>query len=209
MNYVIQTDKEKYSSGNYLTSNRLSTYYMVINEIIGLKPHKVLEVGPGNYIVTDILEKMGICVKTLDFDETLSPDYVCDIADYENLPDEKFDCIIASQVFEHIKYSDFINSLKKLRENANYLILTLPFTSRHSLFFHFSFYLPLIKNVVVSYKIIYKRIPHIFNGQHYWEIGKKGNQLSKVKKDILNAGWRIKKKYINHKNPYHYFFILK
>jgi 2-polyprenyl-3-methyl-5-hydroxy-6-metoxy-1,4-benzoquinol methylase len=209
MNYEIQTDIENYSSENYLTQNRWSSYNLIINEIIKLKPRTVLEIGPGNFIVSEILKRMNIKVKTLDFDAKLNPDFVCDISDYKTFPNEKFDCIIASQVFEHIKYEDFISTLKNLKENTDNIILSLPYTSQNSIFFHLHFFLPVIKQIRFSLKIYCKKVKHQFNGQHYWEIGKKFFSLRKIKKDIKNSGWKIMQNYINQQNPYHYFFILK
>lgn len=209
MTYKIQTGIENFVSENYLNAGRWSSYLLIINEIIRLKPKTVLEIGPGNFIITDILKKMNITVKTLDFDERLNPDYICDIADYNNFPEEKFDCIIAAQVFEHIKYKDYISTLKKIKKNTAALILTLPYTTKNSLFFNFNMYFPVLKQFKLSSKLIYKKTEHKFNGQHYWEIGKKGFDLKKIRKDIKQCNWKIIRRYINEQNPYHYFFILK
>jgi len=209
MKYDIQKKTEIYTSENYLNHKRWSSYSLIINEIIKIKPKTVLEIGPGNFIISAILKQMNIGVKTLDFDKHLNPDFVCDISDYQNFPDEKFDCIIAAQVFEHIEYHDFINVLSNLKKHTNYLILSLPYTSANSIFINFSMHFPVFKYFNFSIKIFFKKIKHIFNGQHYWEIGKKNFSLRKVKKDILKSGWKIERRYINQQNPYHYFFILK
>jgi hypothetical protein len=209
MSYHIQVDSGKYSDPGYLNLNRWSTYSLIVRQIIKLKPKKVLEIGPGNHMVSTILKKMDLEVKTLDFDSRLSPDYVCDIMDHEKFPMEKFDCIIASQVFEHIGYFHYLEALKNLRNSTDYLLLTLPYTSKHSVFFHFSGQLPIIERFSFSWKFIFKKIDHQFDGQHYWEIGKKKFGMKRIRKDILDTGWQIAKRFINPQNPYHYFFILK
>jgi hypothetical protein len=206
---MTTNNQQDYMNENYFTQNRWSSYYLIINEIIKLKPKSILEIGPGNLLVSDILKRMNIDLKTLDFDENIKPDYLCDISKFDNFPDLKFDCIIASQVFEHIEYEYYIKALQNLKKNTDCLIISLPYTSEHSIFLYLKLYLPLIKQLKCSIKLYYKKIKHQYNGKHFWEIGKKFYSLRKIKKDIKNTGWKIAKSYINPENPYHYFFILK
>jgi len=54
-----------------------------------------------------------------------------------------------------------------------------------------------------------KKPVHKFDGEHYWEIGKKGYSLSKITNNIQKAGFKIKETYRVFENPYNSFFILK
>jgi len=50
---------------------------------------------------------------------------------------------------------------------------------------------------------------HIFNGEHYWEIGKAAYLLNKIINEIQKAGFRVEKTYRVFENPYHRFFTLR
>lgn len=207
--YNIQQDSSEYTKETYMTDQRWSSYSTVIRETIKLKPRTILEIGPGNFIVTEILKRMGFDVKTLDFDPDVKSDYNFSITDDQLGKLGRFDLVIASQILEHVRYDDFIGALKKLSEITTHLLMTLPHTTTHSLFFSLCLKVPLFKKVMLAKKITFKKVPHRFNGLHYWEIGKKEYPLGKIKNDILKCGWRIENDFLNPENPYHYFFILR
>jgi hypothetical protein len=50
---------------------------------------------------------------------------------------------------------------------------------------------------------------NIFNGEHYWEVGKHGLGKKKLKKDIMNCGWEIEKFYTVKGSPVHLMIVLK
>ncbi len=204
---------EKYYSRKYIHMHRWSTYSKLITCVLEENSSKILEVGFGNRLVSDILEKMGFFVKVLDNDKSLNPDYYMDVRDREILKlKNKFDLFIASQVLEHIKYSEFLEVIYNFSLIVKYLIITLPYTNLNSHLFSFNFSFPLIKGVRLGFKSVFKiflkKPSYIPNKSHYWEIGIKNYSLHKIKKDIKRNGWIIKKNFINDNNPYHYFFIL-
>jgi cyclopropane fatty-acyl-phospholipid synthase-like methyltransferase len=210
--YKIQVDKDDaYVSEYYLTSQRWSSYAVAIREIMELKPKRILEIGPGNGIVTGLLRSMGFEVKTLDFDARVKPDYVASVTDAQALAPlaGKFDLILACEIFEHIKYEDFIQAIQLLKSIAPKMIVSVPHTTVNSRFFHLAFKIPGIRRVSISKKWIYKKIEHEFNGQHHWELGKRGFSVVRICKDFNQIGWRIMKKFFNPENPYHYFFVLE
>lgn len=210
--YKTQIAKENYFSGDYLTPKRWSSYYQIVNQVLFIKPRSILEIGPGNGIVTSILKQMGFSVKTLDLDDQLGPDYIADVAndDLTGKPGgNKFDLVIAAQVLEHIRYEDFSKAIGNLAKIADRAIISLPHTTDNSFLLSFSFKIPLLKKISFVKKIIYKKKMHQFNGQHYWEIGKHGYSIGKIRRDITRSGWKIEKEFLNPENPYHYFFILR
>lgn len=206
----IQQDNKLYTKRNYMTVQRWSTYSRVISETMEINPKTILEIGPGNNIVTDTLRKMKYKVKTADFDKLVNPDYVIDIEKISELKKfGKFDLIIASQVMEHISYNSFKKVMRDLAEITNNLIITMPYTTKNSIFFSIVFKIPFFKTKIISSKIIYKKIKHEFNGLHYWEIGKIEYPFKKILGDILSSGWTVEKKYLNPEYSYHYIFSLK
>jgi len=54
-----------------------------------------------------------------------------------------------------------------------------------------------------------KQIIHKFDGEHYWEIGKKDFPLSKIIYDINSTGFTVIKTYRIFEFSYHRFFVLK
>ena len=211
MNYETQvTESGKYNKPNYLTLRRWSSYAIQVREAMILKPGRILEIGPGNNIVNGILRGMGYEVETIDIDARVNPNHIGSVND-KKITDKlagRFDLILACQIFEHLQYEDFLKTLNSSREVAPTMIMSLPYTEINSKFFQFSLKIPGLKKISFASKIIYKPIKHKFNGEHYWEMGKKGYPLARIRSDIESAGWNISKSFLNPDNPFHYFFVL-
>lgn len=209
--YVVQVQKGHYTSETgYISPARWSTYNLIITEVMQLRPQSVLEIGPGPGIVTGTLRKIGFTVKTLDLDPDINPDYLLSATD-NNIPSkvEKIDLIIASEIFEHVEYEDFVQALRTWQSVTDSFILTLPDTNRNSLSFGVRLRLPILNKISFLWKVRFKKNKHEFDGEHYWEIGKKSFHVTKIRKDIRTSGWNIQNEYVNLDNPYHRFFILK
>jgi hypothetical protein len=207
MEYEKQIDSSIYFTDKYITDKRWSTYSGLVELVLKNRPKNILEIGPGNNILKNILLIFGFKIKTLDFDESVKPDYVMDVSSDEllKLKNENFDFIIASEVLEHIEYKDFKKTLNNLKAiSTGKIILTLPYAYGNSKTIN----LRVGRRIKFQKRIFFKREKHKFNGQHYWEIGKKGFSLNKIKKDILNIGLEIDDCYLKEENYYHYFFIL-
>lgn len=209
--YTVQVQKGHYTSETgYLSPARWSTYALIISQVLRIKPKTVLEIGPGPRVVTGALEKMGFSVKTLDIDPSIEPDYLISATDPNiNSKVGKVDLVIASEIFEHVHYADFLEASRKLLEITDYFILTLPDTNDQSLSFGCRIRLPLLNDISAVFKIRSGYPQHKFDGEHYWEIGKRGYGIQKVRRDLSSAGWQIQTDFINIDNPYHHFFILK
>jgi len=209
--YKKQAETDKYYSTKYITPTRLSTYFEVLILTLQSKPKTILEFGPGNNIVSNILKTIGFSVHTADIDKKVEPDYLVSIADEKILLkiNKKYDVVIASQILEHVRYKDFLKALGNIINITPKLIITLPYTNKNSIYFDFSFRVPILGRKWLSVKYIYKKIKYKFNGEHYWEIGTKSHPLGAVKKDIKDCGWYIKRSFINPQNPYHYILYLE
>jgi len=182
---------------------------MIVKTILTENPKTILEIGPGNYIVTNILSDLGFDVQTLDIDPDIAPDIVCDITN-DNLPSitNKYDLVLAAEVLEHVEYKDSIKVLKNLKTITEKLLITVPCTNEGGAFFHFSLKLPGLSWLAFNKKFFYKPTKHVFNGQHYWELGKRKFSLNCFTRDIQNIGWSIDQSSINEKNTIHHLFLL-
>ena len=194
----------KYSFEKYVHPARWMAYWYQIKEVLALSPQNILEIGIGNKIVCNYLKSQGINVTTLDIDKSLDPDVIGSVTKIP-FKDNHFDLVLCAQVLEHLSFEDFERALKELnRVSKKYVVLSLP---------HFgpmvklSLKFPFIKEVKFAIKL-YFPLSHKFDGQHHWEIGKKGYSPSKIKK-ILKKYFKLKKDFIPFESHYHHFYILE
>ena len=200
-------DKYHYFNISYDTKERFISYWHQIDEIISLKPKKVLEIGIGNRFVTRYLREKEVNVTTLDITHNLRPDVAGSVLAIP-FKDGFFDVVACYEVLEHVPYRNFAGALKELgRVSCRHVILSLPdVTSVYRL----NIELPRIKEIK---KLIPHPFPqatvHVFDGEHYWEIGKTDYPLKKIKLDIKRAGLRIRKTYRVFESYYHRLFLLE
>lgn len=205
MSFDTQVPRAHYFQ-DYDTKNRWASYWYQINEILNTRGKTVLEVGIGNGTVADYLRRSGLEVTTVDIDSALNPDYVCSVTELTKVfqPDS-FDTILCAEVLEHIPFEYFEKSLEELQKVAkNFVILSLP---HFGIKLRFSVKIPLVRQKNILIKIPYPR-KYKFDGQHYWEIGKKGYPLSKII-DVISKHFNVERNYLVPENPYHMFFILR
>jgi len=202
----IQVNKEHYFSDNYNHKARWLSFFYQIKLLKKFQPQNILEIGPGNGWTTRILRDLNFNVKTVDIDKDLSPDYVAGV---ENLPleDNSFDVVCAFEVLEHLSFDKFASNLKEMaRVSKKYLIISLP--DHRRILFHL-----LLKMPFINYKNIFFKIPsfkkHVFDGQHYWEIGKKGYSVSKIKEEIAKSGMKIVESFVPSDAPTNHYFVIE
>lgn len=196
---------KKYFNINYLYQGRWISYWYQIKEVVFSNTRSVLEIGPGNKIVSNALKEMGIEVMTMDIDSETNPDFIDNILNPKTIKENSFDAVLCCQVLEHLPYSDFLPALRNVYKiTRKNVIISLPYTSKGT--FRFKIYIPFCGKKFIKLFTLFPR-KHIFNGQHYWEIGKKGYSLSKILNDIKKAGLQIKRHYPIFENPYHYMIV--
>lgn len=197
--------KSKYVSRSYDTKSRFVSYWRQIKEVTDLNPQNILEVGLGNGTTSHYLKNIGIEVTTADINRGLNPDVICSVI---KLPFEQnsFDVVLCAEVLEHISYEEFPKALGEIyRVARKAVILSLP---HWGVSFYIGFKIPFLPKKEIFAKISIPR-KHVFDGEHYWEIGKSGFPLRKVRKDIQDQGFQITKEINLFEDPAHRFFILK
>lgn len=200
-----QVDKSAYKFGKYTKIDRWSSYFYQLREILSRNPSSVLEVGVGEGIVRDYLKShTTISYKSLDIADDLSPDIVGSVTEIP-LPDSSFDLVCAFEILEHLPFDNFEKAVSELfRISRKDVLISLP---------HFGppvfldFKIPFLPRIRFSFKIHYPQ-KHVFNGQHYWEIGKKGYPAYMIR-TILKKYGNITSEYVPFENEYHHFFILE
>jgi hypothetical protein len=193
----------KYSFGKYIYPSRWMDYWYQIKEILNLQPDNILEVGIGSKLVSDYFRSKKINVITVDINKDLNPDVIGSVTD---IPlKEEFDVVLCAEVLEHLPFEDFEKGLKELgRLSKKYVVLSLP---HFGPMIKLSIKIPFIREIKIAIKINFP-VRHKFDGEHYWEIGKKGYSSSKIRQ-ILKKYFRIKKEFIPYECHYHRFYILE
>ena len=153
-----------------------------------------------------IAKTLGVNLKTLDIDEELKPNCVGSIIDLP-FKDSSFDVVCAFQVLEHLPYEKALLALGEMKRICrNNVIISLPDVRKS---WRFSIYLPGIgmKKVLIQ-SPIRDRGEHLYDGQHFWEINKKGYLLDEIQKDFSST-MKLIKTYRVFEYPYHRFFIFE
>jgi len=207
------------STPSYNTKERFNSYWHQIDEIEKLEPENVLEIGIGHGFVSEYLKKYGFEVTTVDYKEKENLDVIANVV---QLPfeEESFDVVVAFQILEHLPFEKFENILSELYYVCrDYVVISVP-----DVRFYFKIQLELIKfidskklitlplNKLLFASNLYKILGDIEDPNskhHYWEIGRKGFPMDKIKRKIKEQGFNIQKNYRVYEMPYHTFFVLK
>jgi predicted SAM-dependent methyltransferase len=196
-----------YFDKGYDTKERFVSYWHQINEIVKSQPDSVLEIGIGNKFVSNYLKSRHIQVATVDVDTDLEPDIGASIL---SLPFKAraFDTVTCCEVLEHLPYSNFARCLKEVERIAKrFAVISLPDVTTN---YRIHIELPRLKTIHKMFQHPFPRPEeHVYDGEHYWEIGKREFPLKKVLSDIDGSGLTITSTYRIYEFPYHRFFILK
>ncbi len=203
--YTPQVDKSHYGR-SYRSRDRWLSYYHQLSLVRSCAPASVLEVGPGEGVVTENLRRDGARVVTCDIAEDLHPDVVGSVT---ALPfaDGEFELALAAEVLEHIQWQDVPQALRELRRvSAKHVVISLP---HPGWVFSVSFKLPLLPYLNPFFQVPFFWKTHVFNGEHYWELGKKGYPLKRFVEAAHNAGLELvsTRKYTD--DPVHRLFLFK
>jgi ubiquinone/menaquinone biosynthesis C-methylase UbiE len=200
-----QVNKDAYRFEKYTGLDRWSSYHYQLREILARNPSSVLEVGVGDGTIARHLKtQTPVAYTSVDFADDLKPDVVGDV---RQLPFEgaSFDLVCAFEVLEHLPFEDFEKALAELvRVARTHVIVSLPHFGPPV---KFLLKLPFLPELRFAFKIPYPKA-HTFNGQHYWEIGKKGYPPGRIRAAFLRHG-RLVKEFVPFENQYHHFFVLE
>ncbi len=195
-----------YEFSRYADKERWVNYWYQLKAVLSFKPQSVLEIGPGDGTVTMVLRKYVDKVTTCDIDPELKPDVVGSVA---KLPfrDGEFDVVLCSEVLEHIPFLESEQGMKEIYRVAKKgAVIGVPHAG--------GVFLGVIKLPLLPYLRFFTKLPffwkkHSFNGQHYWETGKKGSSRKKVMDAIKSAGFAIMSNRIAYDDPAHFILICK
>ncbi len=206
MTYEPQVDKSHYGK-KYRHLDRWDAYFHQLAFIGRAAPTTVLEVGPGEGVVTREMREGGIAVTTVDIAPDLSPDVVASVTD---LPFDaaQFDAVVACEILEHIRFEDVPHALAEIsRVIRTHAIISVPHPG--NILFSAIVKIPFIRQFSVRIQIPFFWKTHTFDGQHYWELGKRGYPVSRFIDAARGAGLTlvVTEKYTD--DPAHRFFLFE
>ncbi|KKT89058.1 MAG: methyltransferase type 11 [Candidatus Jorgensenbacteria bacterium GW2011_GWC1_48_8] len=185
-------------------------YAAIVKELTKIKPTSVLEVGPGEGVIKNVMKDFVERYDTLDVNPKLSPTYESNIRKFIAEASGKYDCVIAADILEHIPFEDLEIALKNLNaylKPGSTALITIPHRS-HYLFFMTSW----------KHKPHIVRIPTLkwflrpfgqkvaIDPDHQWETGDGKHKIKDVENAMRKAGFKIERR---QKLVYVDFWILK
>ena len=145
--------------------------------------------------------------ESMDIAEELKPDHIGSLIEMPFL-DKQYDIVVCFQVLEHIPFELFEKALSELfRVAKKSVIISLPNAEAF-----LKIQIPKICRMKLVKKPFSKAKEHEFDGEHYWEVNKKGYEIKRIMKIIVDTGKKyncaLEKNYRIWENPYHHFFVL-
>lgn len=200
-----QVGKDHYNFKKYAHKERWVSYFHQLDEVLNFQPQSILEIGVGDKVFGSYIKNnTKVSYKSLDIAEDLGADVVGSVLELP-FDDNSFDVVCAFEVLEHMPYEDFLNALVELRRvSKKNVVISVPHFGPRLQFF---LKIPLIRKIRISIKIPFPE-KHEFKGEHYWEIGKRGFPLKRIKKD-LEKDFTILKDFVPFESQYHHFFALQ
>lgn len=203
--FKSQVPKTHYDFEKYSHIGRWVSYYVQLKEALRLRPKSILEIGVGDKVFGNyIRENIDVVYTSVDVAEDLKPDVVGNVTKL-SFSDASFDIVVAFEVLEHMPFEQFERAISEMARVARVgAVISLP---------HFgpplklSLKIPFLPEIKIAWKIPLP-FKHIFNGEHYWEIGKEGYPTRHIQA-LLCKHFVLTKDFVPFESQYHHFFVLR
>ena len=203
-NYDFQK-QFKLSRGDYfkkLDFLNWNRFFFIIKEVTKYNPTSILEIGPGEGTVRNVLKPFVPQYETFDLNAKLNPTHLGDIRTLNNKLNGQYDCVIAADILEHIPFEDLGKALQNIRvylKEDGVALITIP----HRAWFifwmtwllgyrHFLWRFP--DWVRTLYQRFRGRRVNPIDPNHLWEIGDGKHKVKSVEEVMKNAGFKIEKR---------------
>ena len=112
-------------------------YYHLVKDALRLGSEDILEIGSGSGMVRNCLTPLVREYRVLDINANLAPDWVADVRERQPELAERFDCVIAADVLEHLPFDDLGKACGNLffyLKPGGYALITIPHRQSNFLF---------------------------------------------------------------------------
>ena len=200
----VQVEADHYL-GSYLNLPRMITYWYQAAMVRDCGGKDVLEVGLGMGLTAWILRRWGLNMSSLDLDPALGPTCAGNVRAMP-FADESFDTVLAAEVLEHLPFEEFGTCLCELRRVCRrHVVVTLPCALAG---IHVGVNLPILAPVFFALGLRQWTRPR-FDGQHYWELDRRGYAKRRIRRAVREAGFSIVRAFRPGLSLYNYFFVLE
>jgi hypothetical protein len=183
----------------------MMTYWYQTATIRDCGAKEVLEVGTGMGLTSWIMRRWGLRVTELDIDPALGPTCAGDVRAMP-FADDAFDAVLIAEVLEHLPFEEFGRCLAELRRvTRKHVVVTLPCPLAGV---HIGVNLPLVEPFFVALGLRQLSRPR-FDGQHHWELDRRGYPKRRIRGTIREAGFKIGREFRPGLSLYNYFFVLE
>jgi len=201
----VQVDKSHYRFEAYAFEGRFVSYYWQLKKVFATDPKSILEVGVGDRVFGDFIKNnTTVQYTSVDVADDLKPDVIGSVLELP-FADKSFDVTCAFEVLEHLPFEHFDQAVRELARVARtHVVISVP---HFGPMLSFSCKIPFIPHIFFAFKIPFPK-KHVFNGQHYWELGKKGYPPKLIRERLAGHG-KIIHDFVPFGNSYHHFFVLQ
>ena len=121
--------------------------------------------------------------------------------------DASYDVVCAFQMLEHLPYETALQAFAEMvRVSRHNVVISLPDALP---VWQYRYHVPKFGTRSLLFpRPILKQPEHVFDGEHHWEINKKGYGLGRVIKDFGRL-CHLTRTYRVFENPYHRFFVFQ
>ena len=191
----------------YDTKARFCAYWTQINEALKTNPQQVLEIGLGNKLVSDYLNRRGIRVYELDLMLDIEPDAVGNVTAIP-FRENSFDLVMCCQVLEHLAYDQLAGTLAEIARVARRDVLVSLPDNGHVLSLTMTQFGFGQRSLMFDLSSLIPRGEFIPYTHHHWEIGWRGYPVGKIIGVMESVGLRVERHFRVAERPYQHFFVL-
>lgn len=198
-----QVDTSHYDYLRYESPERFTSYYYQLRAVLDRRPASVLEIGRGSGIFQALAAHAGITAYSVDIDVQLRPS-VCGSVLALAFADASVDLCVAFQILEHLPFATLARAAGEIaRVCRDGAVISLPEHGNAAM----TLSLPYVRKLRFTLPRVSVFKPrHRFDGEHYWELNKRGYDTRRVIAVFQDAGLACERTWLNPYNPYHRFF---
>ena len=201
----------QYLDKDYLTLKRWNSYFKQLELVRSIAPESVLEIGPGNCVLSSVLRLHGIQTNSFDIDPNVPASWHGDVSKIASIvPTESFDCVLAFQILEHTPWVDIHDTLCEIRQiTKRWAIISVPYSG--------ILIMPMLRvgrrglqewRLCLRISGFWRSNKYYKQSGHHWECCAAGYKLGKVR-NMITSVFRIVKEDFHPMDKSQIFWILE